>query len=58
MTIDHPKVIKIKEIWEWNAACFFVMDYCEGGDIFEYFIKNKATEESIKLAVGWVFEGL
>lgn len=45
MSLDHPNVIKIKEIWEYDAACFFVMDYCEGGDIVNYFNKNKANYE-------------
>jgi serine/threonine protein kinase len=33
-TLDHPNIIKLYEIWEWNEVCFLVLEYCEGGELF------------------------
>jgi len=32
--LDHPNIIKLYEIWEWNEVCFLVLEYCEGGELF------------------------
>ena len=32
--LDHPNIIKLYEIWEWNDVCFLVIEYCEGGELF------------------------
>jgi serine/threonine protein kinase len=43
--LDHPNIIKLHEIWEWNEVCFLVIEYCEGGELFHYIIENKHLNE-------------
>ena len=31
--LDHPNIVKIKEIWEWDKLFFMVTDYFEGGEL-------------------------
>lgn len=32
--LDHPNIIKLYEIWEWQNICFLVLEYCAGGELF------------------------
>lgn len=48
--LNHPKVIKIYEIWEEQTRCFLVMDYCEGGNLFDYIKSNRMFSE-VKAAI-------
>lgn len=43
--MDHPNIVKLLEIWEWENLYFLVMDYYEGGDLFEYLQKRGYFEE-------------
>ena len=38
---NHPNVISFSQIFENKDYFFSVMEYCEGGDLFTYIIKNK-----------------
>ena len=42
---NHPNVITVSEIFESNEAYFTVMEYCEGGELFNYIISNKYLSE-------------
>ena len=42
---NHPNVITISEIFESNEAYFTVMEYCEGGELFNYIVQNKYLSE-------------
>ena len=33
--LDHPNIIKLYEIWEWQHICFLVLEYCAGGELFK-----------------------
>jgi serine/threonine protein kinase len=44
--IDHPNIINILEIWEWEKMLFIVTEYCYGGDLFEYVLERNKLEES------------
>jgi len=44
--LDHPNIIKLHEIWEWNEVCFLVLEYCEGGELFNYILKQKHLSEA------------
>lgn len=44
--LDHPNIIKLYEVWEWNDVCFLVLEFCEGGELFEYIIQNKFIGEA------------
>lgn len=39
-TLDHPNIIKFYETYHDKMYIHFVMEYCEGGDLFEY-VANK-----------------
>jgi len=43
--IDHPNIINILEMWEWDNFVFLVMDYCYGGDLFQYVLERNSLEE-------------
>lgn len=45
--LDHPNIIKLYEIWEWNEVCFLVLEYCDGGELFQYIIDNKFLSEDV-----------
>ena len=32
--VDHPNIINIIEIWEWDKMFFIVTDYYAGGELF------------------------
>ena len=32
--LDHPNVIKVKSIFKANGTAYFVMEYCEGGELY------------------------
>jgi serine/threonine protein kinase len=43
--MDHPNIVKLLETWEWEKLYFLVMDYYEGGDLFEYLQQRGYFEE-------------
>jgi len=43
--LDHPNIIKLHEIWEWNEVCFLVLEYCSGGELFHYILEKKHLNE-------------
>ena len=44
--MDHPNIINIIEIWEWDNIFFVVTDYYEGGELYNYILKNGPLDES------------
>ncbi|CDW87482.1 protein kinase domain containing protein [Stylonychia lemnae] len=55
-TLDHPNIIKLYEIWEWQDVCFLVTEqlllnvnaivsFCEGGELFYYILQKKSLSE-------------
>jgi calcium-dependent protein kinase len=44
--LDHPNIIKLHEIWEWQSICFLVTEYCQGGELFYYILKKKSLSEA------------
>ena len=43
---DHPNIILIAEIFETQERYYSVMEYCEGGELFNYIVKKgNLTEE-------------
>ena len=48
LNLNHENIIKCYDIYEDNYALNFVLELCEGGDLFEYILnnKNKLIEEN------------
>ena len=42
---NHPNVILVAEIFESKDAYYSVMEYCEGGELFDYIVKHKRLSE-------------
>ena len=45
--LDHPNIIRLFEIWEWNNVCFLVLEYCEGGELFDFILEKKHLNEDV-----------
>lgn len=43
--LDHPHIIRLHEIWEWNDVCFLVLEYCRGGELFHFILERKHLTE-------------
>ena len=39
-TLDHPNIIKYHETFESPKYIYIVMEYCEGGELFERITKS------------------
>ena len=42
---NHPNVILVTEIFESVDSYYSVMEYCEGGELFNYIVQNKYLSE-------------
>jgi serine/threonine protein kinase len=42
MSVDHPNVIKIHEVYEDLKYVHIVMDTCSGGDLLEYITQHNS----------------
>ena len=56
---NHPNVISVSEIFQDKEAYYTVMEYCEGGDLYNYIIANKyLSEEKSSLFYYQLINGL
>ena len=42
---NHPNVILVAEIFESSDSYYSVMEYCQGGELFNYIVKNRRLSE-------------
>ena len=42
---NNPNVISVSEIFESKDAYFTVMEYCDGGELFNYIVENKVLSD-------------
>lgn len=48
--LDHPNILNIREIWEWEKMLFIVTDFCQGGDLFSYMLeRNQLAEHEVSI---------
>ncbi len=49
--IEHPNVIDLYDIWENRGELYLVLEYVEGGELFDYVSSNGALpeEEAVRL---------
>ena len=43
--LNHPNVIKILDIFENDDNFYIVMEYCEGGELFNYIVKKRRLSD-------------
>ena len=42
---NHINVILVSEIFESDENYYTIMEYCEGGELFDYIVKNRYLSE-------------
>lgn len=49
--IEHPNIINLYDIWENRGELYLVLEYVEGGELFDYVSSNGALpeEEAVRL---------
>lgn len=49
--IEHPNVISLYDVWENRGELYLVLEYVEGGELFDYVSKNGPLpeEEAVRL---------
>lgn len=43
--IEHPNVMALYDVWENKGELYLVLEYIEGGELFDYLIKKGSLEE-------------
>lgn len=43
--LDHPNIVKLLEVIETDAHLFLVMEYCAGGEVFDYLVSHGRMKE-------------
>lgn len=58
-TLDHPNILKIFEYFEDRSNYYIVMEYCQGGDLFDKVVQMKSfTEHQAAKILEQIFSGL
>jgi len=45
--LDHPGICKIYEVYQDGDVLYFVLEYLEGGELFDKIIEEKMSEEAV-----------
>ena len=45
--MDHPNIIKLYEVFEWEHRYQVVMEYCDGGSIIDFIKSRHIYDEEI-----------
>ena len=58
-TLNHPNIIKTYEIFENEKYYYIIMDYCKGGELFDYIVKKgRLNEEETSFFFYQIINGL
>ncbi|KAG4305120.1 hypothetical protein PORY_001290 [Pneumocystis oryctolagi] len=49
--IDHPNVMRLYDVWENKSELYLILEYIEGGELFDYLVEKGRLEE--REAVGY-----
>lgn len=44
MSLDHPNIAKLYEVYDQKTYYVMVMELCEGGELFEWIVNEKVGE--------------
>ncbi|QSL64097.1 hypothetical protein MERGE_000252 [Pneumocystis wakefieldiae] len=44
--IDHPNVMRLYDVWENRHELFLILEYIEGGELFDYLVRKGKLDES------------
>eukprot|EP00127_Corallochytrium_limacisporum_P006775 Clim_evm45s235 gene=Clim_evmTU45s235 len=44
-TLDHPSIVKLYEVIDTSKALYLVLEYCSGGEIFDYIVAHGRLPE-------------
>ncbi|KAI0078665.1 Pkinase-domain-containing protein [Panus rudis PR-1116 ss-1] len=42
--IDHPNLMRLYDVWETSSELFLILEYAEGGELFEYLCEHGRLE--------------
>jgi calcium-dependent protein kinase len=45
-TLDHPNVVKLYEVYQDSKCVFLVLEYLDGGELFDYITDNDHLDEA------------
>merc|ERR1719162_1105943 len=45
LTVDHPHIIQVVDVYETANELHFVMEYCEGGELFDRMVERGRFSE-------------
>lgn len=45
--LDHPNICRLLEVFEVHRHIFFVMEFCEGGEVFDRIIEHGKISEAL-----------
>ena len=45
MEVDHPNIIKFYETYKEKGQYHIVMEFCEGGELFDHIVENGRFSE-------------
>lgn len=43
--LDHPNIVRLLEFFETERLCYLVLEYCEGGELFQKLAKERNFSE-------------
>lgn len=49
--LDHPNICKLYEFYDQGRHAYFIMEYCEGGELFDRIVENKYIDEEMSANV-------
>ncbi|EMR11473.1 hypothetical protein PNEG_00488 [Pneumocystis murina B123] len=44
--IDHPNVMRLYDVWENRHELYLILEYIEGGELFDYLVQKGKLDES------------
>ena len=49
--LDHPHVMRMYDVYETSKYLFLVLEYCQGGELFDYLVKKGKIDPSEALRI-------